>query len=203
MIKKSLLVGCGSLLLFLLISFPLILRFGSSVFADPNWPFDTYGTLYGIWWLKVAYQNGISSGVNSLLAHPFGLDWSQLPVQPMLTYPLLLFALIGGEIFSYNLFVLLNFALTGAITFALCYYCTHHVRGSLLGALIYTFAPNHMLQTMSHLGFSATQWIPLFILSWLYLWRERNGKGVLFCTMSTCFLFWSNYYFFYFFPLFL
>lgn len=198
MIKKSIAAGFGALFLFLLVSYPLIFRLGSSVFAIPEWPFDTYGTLYGVWWLRTAFEQGISPGFNPLLAHPFGLDWSLLPVQPLLIFPLLLFSLIGGEIFAYNLFLILNFALTGGIAFALCYYCTGHTRGSLLGALIFTFSSNHLIQSMTHIGFSAVQWVPLFVLSALYLWEKRNFRSVLFCALSVCILFWSNYYFFYF-----
>lgn len=198
MIKKSILVGLGCGLWFLILSFPLAFHFFTSVFADPKWPFDTYGTLYGIWWWKFAFQNGLSPDWNYLVAHPFGLDWSHLPVQPLITYPLLFFSLLGGEIFAYNLFVLINYVLTGAIAYALCFYCTGHDRGSVLGALIYTFSANHLLQTMSHLSFSAAQWVPLFILSWLYLWKTRTWKSVLICSLSICLLFWSNYYFLYF-----
>jgi uncharacterized membrane protein len=52
------------------------------------------------------------------------------------------FGLSCGEIFAYNLFVLINYVLTGAIAYALCFYCTGHDRGSVLGALIYTFSAN-------------------------------------------------------------
>lgn len=198
-LKKYLLsVAAGSAALFLAISYPLMFRFFSSVFADPQWPFDTYGTLYGIWWMKYAFQHGIAAGVNPLLAHPFGLDWSHLPTQPLFTWPLFLLSLVGGEIFAYNFFVVLSYALTGAFAFALCYYLTGHPRGSLLGALIYTFSANHLLQTMSHLSFSAIQWIPLFVLSCFYLWEKRSMRAAIFCAISFCFLFWSNYYFFYF-----
>lgn len=191
-------VGALSAFLFLLFSWPLLLRFSSSVFADPQWPFDTYGTLYGVWWMKYAWAHGLASGKDILLAHPFGLDWSNLPVQPLVAWPLFFFSLAGGEIFSYNLFVVLNFALTGAAAYALCYYCTGHPRGSLLGALLFTFSSNHLIQTMAHVGFSALQWIPLFILCWLYLWEKRTWKGAVLCALSFCLLFWSNYYFFYF-----
>lgn len=185
-------------LIYLGMTFPLVLSFKGSVFADPNWPFDTFGTLYGIWWFQHAWEMGFSAGFNDLLAHPFGLDWSNLPVQPLLTFPLFLFSLLGGEIFAYNSFVLLNYVLTGVITYGLCFYCTKHERGSFLGALIYTFAPNHLLQTMGHLGFSATQWLPLFILCWLYFWEKRTLFSAFLSALSICLLFWSNYYFFYF-----
>ncbi len=191
-------VGILTALIFLGISFPLILNFKSSIFVNPDWPFDSLGTIYAIWWFQYAWEHGIAPTYNFLLAHPFGLDWSHLPVQPLLTYPLFFFSLIGGEIFAFNFYVLFNYVLTGIVTYGLCYYCTRHERGSLLGALIYTFAPNHLLQTMGHLGFSSTQWLPLFILCWLYFWEKRSWFSAFVCALSICFLFWSNYYIFYF-----
>ncbi len=185
-------------LIFLGLSFPLILNFKSSIFADPQWPFDTFGTLYGIWWFQAAWENGVSATQNTLLAHPFGLDWSSLPVQPLLTYPLFIFSFLGGEIFAFNFYVLTNFVATGVAMYGLCYYCTRHERGSLLGALIFTFSSNHLLQSMSHLGFSTTQFIPLFILCWIYFWEKRSWLSAFLCALSVCCLFWSNYYFLYF-----
>jgi len=196
--KKSLAIGAFCAVLFLIFSYPLLFRFSSSVFGDPQWPFDTYGTLYSIWWLKTAFLNGWNPDINTLLGHPFSVNLTHLPQQPLLTYPLMLFALIGGEIFAYNLYALICFALTGGVMAALCYYCTRNTLGSFLGAIIFTFSPNHMLQTMSHLGLSCIQWIALFVLSWLLLWEKRSWKTILFCTISICLLFLSNYYYFYF-----
>lgn len=185
-------------LITIILTYPLILNLNHSIFSDPEWTFDSLGSLYGIWWWKFAWKNGFRIGFNHLIAHPFGNDSSHLPAQPGIPYPLLLLSLIGNEFLAYNIFILISYILSAVFTFYLVYYLTRNKLGSMVSGIIFSFCQNHSLHAFSHLGLAVIQWMPLFILTLVVLNEKVNYKYAVLCASTFSLVTLSNYYYGYF-----
>lgn len=196
--KGEVIIFSFFILLTLVITYPLIFKMDRSIFSDPEWTFDSLGCLYGIWWAKYAWLNKFSSTFNHLVAFPFGVDSSQAPTQPGLSCPLLVLSLWQNEFFAYNFFILASFVLSAVIVYYLVYYLTKDKLASMFSGLVFAFCPNHSLQSFSHIGLAAIQWMPLYVLSLLMLNEERCYRNAIFLAFTFSLVTLSAYYYGYF-----
>lgn len=186
------------ILLTLFFTYPLIFKIKNSIFSDPEWTFDSLDSIYGIWRWKHAWVNKTPFYFNHLLSYPFGVDYSQHPRQPGITFPLLVLSLVGNEFFAYNIFILVSFILSAIIMYYLAYYLTKDKLASMVSGIIYAFCPNHSLQAFSHVALAVIQWMPLFILNLFILYERVSYKYVIYCAFSFALVSLTNYYYGYF-----
>ncbi len=184
-------------------TYPLIVRMHTSIFGDPRWTFDSLAIMRAIWWMKRTCAAGLAMDFDRLVGYPFGVDLGRAAVsQPLSSYPTLLLALWKGEFFSYNFYVMASYVLSAVSMFCLAYYVTRDRAAGFFAGLIYSFAPNRALQSFSHMGLAGTQWMPLYVLALLLLYRERSYRSAVLCGLTFSLVTLSIYYHGYFMLLF-
>src|SRR5262249_61658110 len=69
-----------------------------------------------------------------------------------------------GEVATYNLLIIISFALTGFGAFLLARELRAGFAGALLAGIGASFCPYHFAHAAGHLSLASTQWIPFFFL---------------------------------------
>lgn len=164
-----------------LFTFPLPLLITTHIYGLAAFPGDTLGALWGMWWTRVAAQEGLDLHRIPILAVPFGVDWSGNPIN--YGFEWLLRALSGllPEVMAYNLFFLSNLLLSGLAMAWLAFWLTKDWTASALAGLVFMLSPNLLMHgAAGHLGHVQAMWLPLYTLSLLRLMeRQTVGSGVL------------------------
>ncbi|MBC8448097.1 MAG: hypothetical protein H8D78_10120 [Chloroflexi bacterium] len=176
------------LLLTLLLTYPLVVRFATAIPGDG---FDGWQNYWNLWWMKVALlQEHRSPFTTDLLYHPTGVSLyfhTLNPFNGLLTLPV---QLAWGLLPAYNAVVLFSFALGGYGAYLLARYVlgyhTHKPLAScilppascllppaFIAGLIYTFAPFHFAHLLGHMQVISLQWIPFYVL---YLLRALTPR---------------------------
>lgn len=82
-------------------------------------------------------------------------------------------------IFTYNIFILLNFIFSGLFMSLLCYRFTKNFIASIIGGTIFSFAPFKFAH-LGHLHILTTIWIPLIFLFLHKFFEEKKYKFLIF-----------------------
>lgn len=165
-------------------------------------PGDPIGGLRGLWWLKESFRQGVSPYADPLLAFPFGVDWGAGAFQPLLQWPLTFFAVLGGEVFSHNLYILISFPLSGMTMYYLARHLTGDWAASAVAGLVYAFSPHHFTLGMAYLGLTHMQWLPIFVLTLFRLAEAPSVRVGLACGGAFALVVLTNYYHGYFMTIF-
>ena len=175
----------------LVLTYPLVTRFGSFVPGSNTWAFDEYTFVYNQWWFKYAL---LDLGVNPLYSNyiwtPVGINFVlytytlfnaalSLPLQPFFSLA-----------FTSNLIMILSTACSGFSMFLLLrYLLSEKVRAGRLsskglwwaafvGGAVYAFAGNRFIYlALGHYDMVSTEWLPLFTLFLLKTLRERKWRN--------------------------
>lgn len=191
MIISLLFLGLG-----LLATFPLIFKMRSHIYGYPG---DPLGTIYDFWWWKYAWMNKLGIGYTYFLNAPFGREVAIRGGQSLYTFlPVILLSREGGEIFTYNLFILLSFPLSAFTMYLLAYHLTRDRVSSVVAGLIYSLSPYHFSHSFQHLTLAAIQWMPLYLLFLFKLREERSYKNALICGFLFSLVALDVYYYGYF-----
>lgn len=182
------------LLLTVILTYPLVFNFRSSIYGYPG---DPFGGIWSIWWLKYAWQKGISPSFSPLIAAPFGATLGQVRFL-VWDYLLLPLSLLFGEVFAYNFFIFVSFPLSGITMYFLAYYLTKNKLAAVVSGLIYTFSPYHLIRGLTHLTLTNIQWLPLYFLALLKLREERSYRSAIFVGLAFSLVFLFDYYYGYF-----
>ncbi len=169
-------------------AFPLILLWFILLAVVFTWPLILHSVnevageigdnIYFVWmvgWLKKALFELRTNPLDvSFLNYPEGWNMARTEMAPAQLLLALPFALIGGEIFGYNMALLLSFVLSGLIMT----YWVRHLTGSTLAGLLsgtifacLPYRQAHLL--IGHFNLSGTQWLPLFFWGWFDLLKIR------------------------------
>ena len=175
MLKKIILlilIACGVTFLF---TYPVVMKFSSTipVFYSTDEP---YGVIWSFWWFKYAWINGIPAEEVSLLAYPQGL---KIAIFSLWGHLARFLALCSSEIIAYNILLLGTYLLSAGGMFCLVFFLTRNAWLSLFPALIYAFCPFHSVRVWQHFGAAQIQWLPLYFLFFLRLWRFRDLLSAL------------------------
>ncbi|MDD5255361.1 MAG: hypothetical protein PHR11_04845 [Candidatus Omnitrophica bacterium] len=175
MLKKTvllILLVCGVTFLF---TYPVVTRLSSTipVFYSTDEP---YGVIWSFWWFKYAWVNGIPFEEVSLLAYPEGLTITLFPLWGHMARFL---AFCSSEIIAYNILLLATYLLSAGGMFLLVFYLTGNAGASVFSSLIYAFCPFHSVRVWQHFGAAQIQWLPLYFLFLLRLWRFRDLTSAL------------------------
>jgi len=179
------------LLLTLLLTYPLVIRFTTAIPGDG---FDGWQNYWNLWWMKVSLlEQHRSPFTTDLLYHPTGvrLYFHTLnPFNGLLTLPV---QLAWGLLPAYNTVVLFSFVIGGYGAYLLARYAlTSQIQNrkskaqsakpngqqasifhfppsnfhlpAFIAGLIYTFAPFHFAHLLGHMQVISLEWIPFYIL---------------------------------------
>jgi hypothetical protein len=181
---------------FVVLTYPLILRFSTHLFADP---WDGLVFHWNLWWVnKAVTQLHQSPWHTSYLHYPYGV--SLLPhtlnvFNGFVAIPLLRFLTL---IEVYNVLVIFSFAASGLTAFLLAHYFTRSYGSSIFAGFIFTFSSYHFAHMEGHLNLVSLEFLPLFVLCW-YILVVRPGipiaiaAGIVLFAVILC----DYYYFFY------
>src|SRR5262245_23898304 len=168
---SDVLVLCGFVVSTLLLTFPIAWHLGDSLPGYP--PVDNFHYLWELWYPAHAiFDLRASPFLDPNIYSPFGFDL--IRNQDLSPATVLLFAPLTraiGEVVTYNLIVLMSFALTAFGTYLL----SRELWGSRLAAVVAGTAAGFCAYRVSHalgqLSIVTTQWIPFF-----FFYVERSIK---------------------------
>ncbi len=150
-------------LLAILVTWPLALHLGTQVIG----PFrgDNLEYVWKIWWVKHALLDlNQSPLVQPDIYYPFGYPLAYGEITPSHTYLGLPLTALLGPVATYNLFILVSFALTGLFTVLLVRRLTGSTPAGLVAGLILAYCPYRMARIAGNLPLIDTQWLPLVLL---------------------------------------
>ena len=156
----------------LVVTFPIILHFGSDIYGFPG---DATGGVTQFWWWGYALVHGGSIFDNTLEGVPLGSEWSQIP---FVVLPLIIFTPLSaaiGPIASYNLLILSGFPLTAWATFLLVRRLGFGPLASAFSAFAFAFSPYHIEKAMGH-GYQTHMEFIAFTFYFLVRWRQSGRK---------------------------
>lgn len=146
-----------------LLTWPLAARLTTAL---PGPPGDNFEYLWKIWWVARALVAGQNPFWNPDIFAPGGypLALSETTLAHLL--PALPLTLAFGEVASYNLTMLLSFALSGGAMWLLARHLTGSGWGAWLAGLVWAFSPYRLAHLgAGHLPLMGTAWIPLCLLA--------------------------------------
>src|SRR3954452_21855133 len=164
-------------ILFCLLSYPLITRFSTHLFADEG---DGLQNVWNIWWgHEAVVELRQSPWHTDYLRFPYGstlLGHTLTPFNGFLVLPLMPSLSLAQGL---NVALVFSFLAGGVTAFLLARELTRSYWPSLLAGAIFTFSNYHFAHAEGHLNLSSTEWIPLFVLAWYRLMvRPRVVTGV-------------------------
>lgn len=170
----------------LLITYPLPLQLASHLAGDD---YDVWARPWATWWTKYAISEGQSFYHTDMLFHPQGVSLIYHSFSHANTAIALLLEPSIGVVAAHNVSVLLAYALSGFGMYLLARDITDSAAGGLVAGSIFAFSTYHVDQS-SHLIILTTQWIPIWIMFVMRLFREptkslrRAGLAALFLILT-------------------
>ncbi|NOZ28175.1 MAG: hypothetical protein GXP39_09015 [Chloroflexi bacterium] len=180
------LIPAAFLILALLLSYPLLLRFATHTPGSATWAFDESTFLWNIWYFKHALLDLHTSPLHTdLIWYPLGIDlilYTYNFFNALMALPMLL---AWGVVPASNATLILATTLSGYGTYLLVRQLLadeHRLPSGTLGhlvpliaGLIYAFGSNRAIYAaLGHYDMVTTQWIPFYAL---YLIRTLRRPG--------------------------
>lgn len=135
---------------------------------------DVYNMLWNLWWVNYAtFTLHTSIFSTKLLYYPIGANLVSEPMMPIsaiLGIPLQWISLA----LEYNVFFLTGFILSGLFAFMLVRYLVGNRYAAFIGGMVFAFSPMHVAQSYAHLNWTVIEWIPLFLLFFILVLKERK-----------------------------
>lgn len=184
------------LFLFIILTYPTILKFSTHLFADTG---DGLQGVWNIWWVnKSITELHQWPWYTNYLHFPHGttlIGHTLCPLKGFLAIPLLKFLSLTQ---TYNFLVIFSFVVGGLTAFLLSYHLSKSYWGSLLAGFIFSFSNYHFAHAQGHLQLISLEWLPLFILTWLLFLQRPSillslGSALTLLAVVLC----DYYYFFY------
>ena len=142
----------------------------------PNGGGDVYQSMWGLWWVPYSvFTLHQSPYYTNYLFYPIGANLvseTMSPLAGILTAPIQAFAGIAS---TYNFLFFLSFALGGLFMFMLSRYLVKNDYAAFIAGLIFAFSPMHIAQSYSHLQWTTMEFMPLFVLFFLMMLREKKA----------------------------
>jgi len=154
----------------LVLTYPLPLRMTTHLAGDD---YDVWGRPWVTWWTKKALCEGHRLYYTNWLFYPHGISVVYHTFSHPNTAIALLLEPLTGPIAAHNVTILLAYALSGFSAYLLAGYLTGDAGPGLVAGLIFAFSTYHVDQS-SHPIILSTQWIPLWVLYVLRLFREKH-----------------------------
>ncbi|MDE1825228.1 MAG: hypothetical protein KGH77_03370 [Candidatus Micrarchaeota archaeon] len=142
---------------------------------------DVYQTLWNLWWVNFAtFTLHTSIYSTTMLYYPVGANLATQTLSPLAAYFSAPFQAIGrafggnGLGFGYNMVFFTDFMLSGFFMFLLADYLVKNKYAAFIAGIIFAFSPMHLAQSFSHLNWTSIEFLPLFLLFFLIMIREKK-----------------------------
>jgi hypothetical protein len=163
-------------ILAIIVTWPALVHLRDRVLGD--YPGDNFQFLWALWYTAHAIFDLHSSPFfDPDIYFPFGFSLFRnlgevSPATILASVPL---TRCFGEVATYNLLIIISFALTGFGTFLLARELRAGFPGALVAGIGVGFCAYHFAHAAGHLSLASTQWIPFFFL---YLERTLRKPTV-------------------------
>lgn len=163
-------------ILAIIVTWPALVHLGDRILGA--YPGDNFQFLWALWYAAHAIFDLHSSPFfDPDIYFPFGFSLFRnlgevSPATILVSIPL---TRCLGEVATYNLLIMISFALTGFGTFLLARELRAGFPGALVAGIGVGFCAYHFAHAAGHLSLASTQWIPFFFL---YLERTLRKPGV-------------------------
>jgi hypothetical protein len=142
---------------------------------------DYFNNLWNAWWVGDSITEGHSPYWTDQLYFPDGISLRRHTLSPLNSLFLAGVGALTGQHAAFALLVLLHVALSGWCFSLLAREVTGHRAGSVLGGLLYTFAPFHFFY-LCQINVFSFEFLPLGLLFFLRCLRRGGvGNGVGLC----------------------
>ncbi len=135
---------------------------------------DVYQSLWGLWWVPFsAFVLHSNPYITNMILYPVGAN---LATQTMTPLAGLVFSFLQNIslAFEYNFLFFTSFILGGVFMFMLAKYLIKDNYAAFLAGLIFAFSPVHISQSYSHLQWTITEFIPLFVLFFIIAIKDKK-----------------------------
>ncbi len=164
-------------LLSVVMTWPLVLHLGESIVGEIG--DNIYFVFLIRWYQKAWFELGISPFFHPWLNYPQGWNLASTDTALSTTLPGVLFSLMGGPVFGYNLAMLVTFVFSGWAMFFWVRRLTGSTAAGLVAGTIYAFLPYRLAHYLvGHLNLLGTQWFPLYFMG-LYETLRGTSQKVL------------------------
>jgi hypothetical protein len=146
------------------------------------YPGDNFQFLWALWYTAHAIVDLHSSPFfDPNIYFPFGFSLFRnlgevSPATILVSIPL---TRCFGEVATYNLLIIISFALTGFGTFLLARELRANFSGALLAGIGVGFCAYHFAHASGHLSLASTQWIPFFFVYLERTLRKPSARNAL------------------------
>ena len=163
------------LLLALVVTFPLVLHFGSALPGDGR---DAWQNYWDYWWLRTALAEWRDPYQTPLLYAPYGAPLYLHTLNPFNGLVTLPIQIAFGLTVAYNSVVILSLTLAAFFAALLVGHVSGGRRAGFAGGVIYAFGSYHFAHLLGHANLIASEWLPAYILA-LLVAVEAGGRARL------------------------
>lgn len=168
------------LLIALVVTFPLVLHFGSALPGDGK---DAWQNYWDYWWLRTALAAGHNPYRTPLLYAPYGVPLYLHTLNPFNGLVTLPIGVIFGPTAAYNSVVILSLTLTAFFASLLVGHVGSGRRAGFIGGIIYAFGSYHLSHLLGHANLLASEWLPAYILA-LVVATDARGRARLLAALA-------------------
>ena len=161
------------LLLALVVTFPLVLHFGSALPGDGR---DAWQNYWDYWWLRTALAEWRNPYHTPLLYAPYGAPLYLHTLNPFNGLVTLPIGILFGLTAAYNSVVILSLTLAAFFAALLVGHVSGGRRAGFIGGIIYAFGSYHFAHLLGHANLIASEWLPAYILA-LIVATEARGHA--------------------------
>jgi len=183
-ILKHLLVLVTFLILTMIVTFPVVLDFGTE--AAGAGCYDKCHMMWRMWWAGFAVDNNLDFHHSQYIFQPNGTQISGNLAQFTTGIGAVLQNVLGSTL-TWNIIWLSGFVFGGYGAFLLAEYLTKNPLASVIAGIIFTFSTYHIVHSNFHIGLSMIVWIPLFALI-LFKILQKDSKLLIIFGSSFFFL---------------
>ncbi|MEM3838998.1 MAG: hypothetical protein QXF01_00240 [Candidatus Micrarchaeaceae archaeon] len=145
---------------------------------------DVYQTMWDLWWApySVFYLHSNPYFTN-ILFYPIGANLATQDLSPLAGIMSAPLQAIGLP-FAYNVIFMLGFVLSGLFAFMLLMQLTGNKYASFIGSLVFAFSPMHTAQAIGHLNWASIEFVPLFLLLFMLMVKEKKLRYSIGCAIT-------------------
>lgn len=180
---------------FLLLTYPLILRFDTHFFTDDG---DGLMGVWNLWWVErvVTHPAEYSTFWHTDMLHqPYGITLLGHTLSPFNGLLASFLTRFMPLLEAHNLIVIFSFVMSGVTAYWLGHYFCESVPGSLGAGWLFAFSAYHFTHVDGHLNLITLEWIPLFALCFYILANRPNGWAGAAAALSLWLVLLSDFYY--------
>lgn len=161
------------LVITLILFWPLTINITNTVVNGGG---DVFQTMWNLWWVNYSlFVLHTSPYFTNLLYYPLGaslVTQTLTPIAGILSAP---FQLVSMP-FAYNSMFFLDFMLSGLFMYLLADHITNNKYAAFIAGLIFAFSPMHIAQSYGHLDWTGIEFLPLYLLFFLKMMKQKDLK---------------------------